>query len=133
MADYHNSFATFIPCDDEQDAQKLVAAIEAAYQEDFNDPDANYVPAFEYCQVDRQGDTWGVFLADENEGMNDEVAGAIQCHLAAKRSDQKVVISGSFGCSKLRPDEFGGWAVGITRTQIEWVDAGQYMHDFLNR
>jgi hypothetical protein len=133
MADYYNSFATFIPCDDEADANAMLASINSAFTDDMMDPDNEYVPEFEYCYTEKSGDTWGVFMADEFNGMNEPVAEAIRAHLEAKNSDARIVITGNFGCSKLRAHEFGGWAVGIKRDAVEWIDAGSYMQEFINR
>lgn len=129
MADYYNTFSTIIPCENKAQQDYLMERLDTLnescydpYLRDDCDPICNY---------ERDGEH--VWLYSEHDGLNGNVADVIMFFLAEFNRDDKIVISGAYGCSKLREDEFGGWACGITSSAVEWVDSHQYMRDFLNR
>jgi hypothetical protein len=119
MAEMHDTFAANIDCPDEEKANALLSAIEDMLQEaDENE----YTERPENLFVEDLRDKWYVYISGYN-GLSDRIPPIIHEHLAKWDADTKVIISGSYGCSKLRPDHFGGWACGITKSHVEWIVA----------
>lgn len=124
MADHYSEFASFIPCASKEQAETLAQALRDTFTDD---------ESISECYYEEHLGNPGVYIADQYGSIPEAMPEVIRKHLAENDPGRKVIISGNYGCSKLRVDEFGGWAVGITKDVVEWVDAHSYMRDFLDR
>lgn len=125
MAEYYTSFAASLDCPNEEKANALADAIHDMLEKA---PEEECIQEPESCEAVREGDDWRLYIAGDN-GLAEEIPPIIQEHFKLWNNDSKVIISGNYGCSKPRPGEFGGWAVGITATSIEWVCASTTLHE----
>jgi hypothetical protein len=125
MAQHYNSFATCIDCPDEDKANALRDTILKMLDEE------EYVEIPDMILVEKLRDQWYVYLAG-HDGLSDRIPPIIQSYLKLWGLDSKIVISGGYGCSKLRPGEFGGWACGITATSVDYVSADFAMRMILS-
>lgn len=131
MAENYEQFSNIIPVDTAAQAEELCALIEKTSE---YDEENDFVCLLTHCQVHLKLDInqYGVFIAGE-EGLHEDIPEII--HEFYKKYDIKynAVISAAYTCSKLRPDEFGGWAVGINKNEIYYVDAGLMVLEHLER
>ena len=124
MAEYYTSFAADIDCPDEQGATDLAEAINKTLADMAEASD--YPDSLESCEPMQVGDAWRLYIAGDN-GLDACIPPIIQSYFKRWGCGTKTIISGNYGCSKARPGEFGGWAVGISETSIHWVDARDIM------
>lgn len=128
MAEMTDTFAANIDCPDEDKANALRDAILKMLNEDNEE---EYVEIPDFISVHSELDKWYLYIAGHN-GLSERIPTVIQEHFKLWGSDDEVVISGAYGCSKLRPDHFGGWACGITATSVDYVSADSAMREILS-
>lgn len=91
---------------------------------------------------ERDGDNL-YFFAEEcfSEEGEDEEVGCVDC-LALMQAKLRqldpadyphITIQGAASCSKMRPDEFGGFAYLITRDDVHSMSTWQWLHEQTHR
>lgn len=82
------------------------------------------------CEFAPQGETQ-VWVYTDDWADTEELADILQSYLRKFDLDDHIIISISYSCSKPRPGEFGGYAMGIMRDGIETLDARGAMDELL--
>jgi len=128
MAQMTDTFAANIDCPDEDKAKALHDAILETLEEHNEE---EYVEIPDYISVHSELGKWYLYIAGHN-GLSERIPTVIQEHFGLWDNDHEVIISGAYGCSKLRPDHFGGWACGITASSVNYVSADSAMREILS-
>jgi len=74
-----------------------------------------------------------VWSGDYGGGSPDEAALLVQKFLARFRPTEVVAFEWANSCSKPRLDSFGGGAVVISATNIEWNSTSQWVYDMTRK
>ncbi len=116
MANNYEQFSEIIECHTRARRDKLLAMLQVAEEnQDIN-----------VCEYKPESET-GVWIYIDEWGDTDELAEVLQSYLRKFDLDEHIIISIAYSCSKPRPGEFGGWAMGITKDKIECIDAREAM------
>lgn len=107
--------------DESQARQKILGEKFGIYLSEDN---ADYFPSF---SQEFNDDDSGVYLYAEEYGNVEAAATIIQTFLNKFRPDDYFKIEWADTCSKPRAGEFGGGAVFVTATKIEWLTTGSWV------
>ena len=93
------------------------------------DADCGDEAGFNYSFSEEVDDDWGnhLWVYSEEHGYVDRVAHLVQKFLRRFRPDACWALTYSGTCSKPRVGEFGGGAVFVTATNIEYFNAWQFV------
>lgn len=120
MADNYEQFSEIIECHNAEQRDWLLEKL--SFLEEVED-------AF-LCNYTAGGETQ-VLLYNEEWLDIESLANVLQEYLIKFDLDDQIILSISYSCSKPRPGEFGGYAMGITAERIETIEARDAMAELL--
>ena len=77
----------------------------------------------------QESDTKDLWIYYDESGNVQGVAEYVQEFLAKFRPDEAIGFEWADWCSKPRLDEFGGGAVFITATDVQYMSTGEWLHE----
>lgn len=107
MANNYEQYSLMVPCANDEQKDWLIAALNAHIEGD------EYMFIGEFS---KQAE--GVWCYAEEYGSPHSLSEIIQGFLGNFNLDHHIIISVSYTCSKMRLDEFGGYAIGISKDKI---------------
>lgn len=119
MANNYEQFSEMIECHTGLQREGLLEMLDARSDNDV------YI-----CEYAPENDTKVLVYADEGCDV-EELAEIITAWLRKFDLDDYIIISIAYTCSKPRPGEFGGYAMGITKDRVEGLDARDAMKRLL--
>lgn len=107
MANNYEQYSFMVPCANDEQKDWLIVALNAVTE------GKEYIDIGEYS---KEAD--GVWCYAEDSGDPHALSEIIHGFLSNFDLDHHIIISVAYTCSKMRLDEFGGWAIGISKDKI---------------
>ena len=107
MANNYEQYSFMVPCANDEQKDWLIVALNAVTEGEED------IFIGEYSK-----EAEGIWCYAKESGSPHILSDIIQGFLSNFDLDHHIIISVAYTCSKMRLDEFGGWAIGISKDKI---------------